>query len=92
MQALLDSGPDIGPQTMADASPWDTLPDVMGIEVPLLILAADSVLGSLVTPEAQTRMKTRPGTRFVRIPGGGHSLHRDVFDEYFVHIREFVGE
>ncbi len=90
LRALIDSGPEVSPQTMADAAPWDTWPNVLAIEVPLMVVAADLEVGSLVTAAVAAALRSRSGTQFVRMAGAGHSPHRDAFDEYFSHLLGFV--
>lgn len=91
VEALLACGPDVSDRTMADASPWDVWPDVLALEVPGLIVAADPELGSLVSKskgiEAET---TNSLLEFVLLEGAGHSMHRDVYDRFMPLVREFL--
>jgi pimeloyl-ACP methyl ester carboxylesterase len=89
--ALLQCGPEVSARTMADASPWDVWPAVLGTPVPLLLLAADPADGSLVSAASgAAAVAANPNIDFVLVDGAGHSMHRDAYDRYWPLIRGFL--
>ncbi len=91
VEALLQCGPEVSERTMADASPWNTWPAVLGMPVPLLLLAADPADGSLVSAEKGAEaVAANPNVEFVLVDGAGHSMHRDAYDRYWQLMRGFL--
>ena len=91
VEALLACGPDISERTMADGSPWDVWPDVLALEIPGLIVAADPELGALVSDtKGREAVATNTHLEFVLFDGAGHSMHRDAYDRFMPLVREFV--
>jgi pimeloyl-ACP methyl ester carboxylesterase len=89
VEALLASGPRITERTLTDATPWDVWPDVLAATVPTLIVAADPELGSLVSVEKEAEVG-RTAVQLERIPGAGHSIHRDAFDKFIDAVHRFL--
>lgn len=93
VEALLACGPEIADRVLRDAAPWDVWPWILAADNPMLIVGADTKVGSLVSEEREVEIAANPSaTRFVRIPGAGHSMHRDAFDRFFDLVREFTVE
>ena len=91
VEALLQCGPEVTDRTMADASPWDTWPAVLGMSVPLLLLAADPADGSLVSAAIGAEaVAANPNVEFVLLEGAAHSMHRDAYEKYWPLVRGFV--
>jgi len=91
VEALLACGPDVSNRTMADASPWDVWPDILALEIPGLIVAADPEEGALVSAaNGAEATASNPDLRFVLLPGAGHSMHRDAYDRFSLLVQEFV--
>ncbi|MDJ0664809.1 MAG: alpha/beta hydrolase [Acidimicrobiia bacterium] len=92
VEALLACGPHIIERTLGDASPWDIWPDILGSPVPTMIVAADAGVGSLVSAEKEQEVRATAGhLHFERIPGAGHSVHRDAFSEFVDLVEGFAG-
>ncbi len=90
VEALLACGPHIVDRTMADAAPWDLWPDIVRLMTPTLIAAADPVVGSLVSAEKAAEIDPNGSVRLIRVPGAGHSMHRDAFERFVALVRDFV--
>jgi pimeloyl-ACP methyl ester carboxylesterase len=91
VEALLACGPYVSDRTMADAAPWDVWPDVLALEKPGLIVAADPELGSLVSRDKGLQAEEmNDRLRVVLLEGAGHSMHRDAYDRFVPLVREFV--
>lgn len=91
VEALLACGPHVSDRTMTDAAPWDVWPDVLALQIPGLIVAADPELGSLVSKEKGVQAEaTNAHLRFVLLDGAAHSMHRDAYDRFMPLVREFV--
>jgi len=74
-------------QSRRDLSWRDTL-DV--IEVPVLLVAGDPRLGSIVDEGADRWLQGHPEIQFVRIAGAGHSVHRDAAAEFAAVVTDFL--
>ena len=91
VEALLACGPHIIERTLEDASPWDVWPAILGSPIPTMILAADAGLGSLISAEKEREVRAAAGhIHFERIPGAGHSVHRDALAEFMEMVAGFV--
>jgi N-formylmaleamate deformylase len=63
------------------------------IASPTLLLTADPERGAIVTPEvAREARELQPLVQVVRIPGAGHSIRREQFEQYLSAVREFLAE
>ncbi|MCP3994694.1 MAG: alpha/beta hydrolase [bacterium] len=93
LEALLACGPKVADRVMQDAAPWDVWSEIVLSAQPTLVIGADPMLGSLVSEDKAIEMRTHRGSvRFARIPGAGHSMHRDTFDQFIELVRGFVVE
>lgn len=91
VQALLQCGAEAPARTMEDASPWNLWPEILGIQVPTLLLAADPEQGSLVSAELGDAAQQRNDLiDFVLLEGAGHSMHRDSYDQFMALIHRLV--
>jgi len=91
VQSLLQCGVDGPRRTMEDASPWDLWPEVLALEVPALLIAADPDLGALVSPSMGAEaVETNELIRFELLEGTSHSMHRDGYERFMNLIEDFV--
>jgi pimeloyl-ACP methyl ester carboxylesterase len=91
VQALLQCGIEGPVRTMEDASPWDVWADILALEVPTLLLAADPELGALVSPDMGAEaIRKNTQVEFQVVTGGSHSMHRDSYHQYMSLVRDFV--
>ncbi|MEA2002453.1 MAG: alpha/beta hydrolase [Actinomycetota bacterium] len=91
VESLLQCGVEGPRRTMEDASPWDVWPDVLGLRIPTLLIAADPVRGSLVS--AEKGAEAAGGNEFIEfvlLEGASHSMHRDAYGRFFTLVRDFV--
>ncbi len=91
VEALLQCGVEGPIRTMEDAAPWDVWPEVLGLQVPTLLLAAAPEQGALVSAEmgVEATQKNR-FIDFVLVAGAGHSMHRDSYDQFMAIVQNFV--
>ena len=74
-----------------DAS--DRLAGLGSIRTPVLLVHGDLDAGGMVVPTDAARFaELVPQARVVRIPGGGHSLHRDATDAFLTAVLPFLLE
>ncbi len=91
VESLLQCGIEGPKRTMEDASPWDVWPDVLGLGIPTLLIAADPTRGSLVPASKGAEATSNNDLiEFVLLEGASHSMHRDAYDRFFSVVREFV--
>ena len=70
--------------------PWTR--EAASIQCPVLFITGDAELGALADPSAAEELVRRLSrARLVKIPGAGHSVHRDRYDEFMQAVREFLG-
>lgn len=69
----------------SDSPAYDLLD---GLSCPVLVIAGEVARGSIVSEEAAGVR----ASRFVRIPGVGHSVRREARDRFLVELAAFVGE
>ncbi len=74
-------------QSRRDRSWRDTLD---AIDVPVLLVAGDPRLGSIVDEGAGRWLQGKPEIQFVRIAGAGHSVHRDAAVEFAAVVGDFL--
>lgn len=89
VEALLACGPRVSERTMQDAAPWDLWPAILALDLPVLIVAADPELGTVVSPEKAAQTADTRQVRVVRLGGAGHSMHRDAFDRFVDLVLDF---
>jgi pimeloyl-ACP methyl ester carboxylesterase len=69
----------------------DTLEGLERITVPVLFIHGDPETGSMVHPADLAALPDRlPSVRTVRIPGGGHSMHRNRVEEWVEIVKGFM--
>lgn len=74
------------------AQKWNLIPVLDDVTVTTLLLAADPQLGSLTTQAVGERAAaTNALVRFETIYGGGHSMHRDAWDDFWGVLSDFTG-
>ncbi|MBN1977834.1 MAG: alpha/beta hydrolase [Anaerolineae bacterium] len=70
--------------------PWQDL--ARKFACPVLLITGDPDLGAIVSPEvAREAAGLNPRLRVAHIPGAGHSIRREQFEEYVKVVREFLG-
>ena len=68
------------------------LDTLAAIDIPTLLLMGDLEAGSMTVPEDAERLAgIVPNMRIHRIPGAGHSSHRDWSDEFLAAVTGFFG-
>jgi pimeloyl-ACP methyl ester carboxylesterase len=88
-EALRQSGPEVVHRTLEE--PWNYWDALAGLTVPTLLIGADPERGALVGPVLGSAAEQANGNiRFVTIPGGSHSMHRDEYDAFWAVVREFA--
>jgi len=71
----------------------DRLRELEGIRSPLLLIHGDIESGGMVHPEDLAELPRRvPQARIIRIPGGGHTLHRSQRDAFLAAVLPFLRE
>ncbi len=71
--------------------PSDRIPPLRVIRSPVLLIHGDRDAGSMVVPEDADRFAdTVPQSHVVRIPGAGHSIHRDFPDAFLAAVVPFL--
>ena len=63
---------------------------VLAIRVPVLLVAGEPHLGSVVDEAAGRWLSEQPNIEFVRIEGAGHSVHRDAAVEFAAVVGRFL--
>jgi N-formylmaleamate deformylase len=63
------------------------------VTAPTLLVTADALRGSIVTPEAAAEaVRILPDLRVVRIAGAGHNIRRDAFEPFMTAVRAFLDD
>ncbi len=62
------------------------------IQVPVLLVAGEPRLGSIVDEAAGRWLDEKPNIEFVRIAGTGHSVHRDAASQFAAVVGEFLDD
>ncbi len=71
----------------------DRVASLAGIRSPLLLVHGDSTAGGMVHPEDVARFAaTVAGARVARVPGAGHSVHRDYPEAFLAVVVPFLAE
>lgn len=72
-------------------APVDRIAPLSVIVSPVLLIHGDRDTGSMVMPEDVSRFAhTVPQSQVVRIPGAGHSIHRDFPDAFLAAVLPFL--
>ena len=76
---------------VANAAPWREV--ISRIECPILLITGDPELGAIVTPEAaQEAAQLWQHGEVVHIPGAGHNIRRDRYDEMMAAVKAFLNK
>jgi pimeloyl-ACP methyl ester carboxylesterase len=76
---------------VTDGSPIDWLEPLSSVQIPILLIHGDQDQGSLVDPADIVRFCSLvPNGSTARVPGAGHSLHRDQTAEFMSHVERFL--
>lgn len=71
--------------------PWDLLDDVPALRAPVLVLAGDPGVHTLLPPAlAAAVLRASPRVRYTVVAGAGHSPHRDRADTTIAVLREWA--
>ena len=71
----------------------DRLAEIEAIQSPALLVHGDLESGGMVVPaDANAFVRRLPNARALRIPGGGHTLHREHRDEFLAATLPFLRE
>ncbi len=71
--------------------PGDRISPLKVVRSPVLLIHGDRSTGSMVLPEDAARFsQTVPQSKVVRIPGAGHSIHRDFPDAFLAAVLPFL--
>lgn len=90
-EALRQSGPEVVLRTIRDGPGWNHWDDMIGLEIPVLLIGADPEMGALVPPwVGEAAAAANPNLRFEVIVNGSHSMHRDRYDDYWALVAEFA--
>lgn len=90
-EALRQSGPEAVRRTVADNEEWNVIDAALALAVPTLLVGADPANGAIVPPAlGESLAASNPAVRFVWIPKGSHSIHRDEFDAFMDTVEAFV--
>ena len=64
---------------------------IVRIEAPTLVIYADEELGGIVTHDSARKAATlNSRVTLAHIPGAGHSIRRQQFDQYITAVRNFL--
>lgn len=93
LEALSQSGPEVIRGTITDNPGYNLVADVVGIQVPTLVLGGDPEFLPLVPPVlGESLAGMNPNVEFHMIPGGSHSMHRDEFEALMSHLLRFLSD
>jgi pimeloyl-ACP methyl ester carboxylesterase len=83
--------PDAVKQVIANPFKWHEA--LKNMVLPVLLITGDVERGGIVTPETAREVSSlvRNG-KTVHIPGAGHSIRRDRFEEYLEAVRKFLAQ
>ncbi|PPG37798.1 alpha/beta fold hydrolase [Rathayibacter rathayi] len=77
--------------TIDDNDPWDLLADLPGLRPPVLVLAGDPQVDTMLPPAlAALVLRANPRIRYAVVVGAGHSPHRDRPAETLAMLREWA--
>jgi pimeloyl-ACP methyl ester carboxylesterase len=90
-EALEASSPEVVRRTVLENQPWDLAPTAMGLDRPMLLIAADPDEGGLVAPELGDRIAAaNPYVTFRVLAGAGHSMHRDSYAGFWQAVHGYL--
>jgi pimeloyl-ACP methyl ester carboxylesterase len=90
-EALRQSGPDVVLRTIRDGPAWNYWDEMLGLEIPVLLIGADPAMGALVQPSVgEAAAAANPNLRFEVVEHGSHSMHRDRYEDYWALVGEFA--
>lgn len=93
LEALGQSGPEVIKATITDNPGFNLVADVVGIQVPTLLIGGDPQLLPLVPPIlGESLAGMNPNIEFHTISGGSHSMHRDEYDALMGHLLRFLAD
>ncbi len=93
LEALSQSGPEVIKGTITDNPGYNLVADVVGIQIPTLVLGGDPDLLPLVPPVlGESLAGMNPNVEFHMIPNGSHSMHRDEFEALMGHLLRFLAD
>lgn len=76
---------------LAAADGRDRIAPLAAIRCPVLLVHGDPETGGMVAPaDADRLVATLPDVRLVRIPGGGHDLHRERTEAFLAAVVPFL--
>ncbi|PPF32172.1 alpha/beta hydrolase [Rathayibacter sp. AY1A3] len=91
LAAVRDADPSAVAATIDDNDPWDLLADLPGLRPPVLVLAGDPQVETLLPPSlAALVLRANPRIRYAVVAGAGHSPHRDRPEETLAMLREWA--
>lgn len=92
-EALKATSPDVVRRTALENQPWDLVPTTMGLDIPMLLIAADPTQGGFVPPELGERIAAAsPRVSFRALAGAGHSMHRDSYEDFWQAVHNYLSE
>jgi len=68
--------------------PWRDI--IAKITCPTLLVTADPALGAIVTPEVAAQAAANPKIKVAHIPGAGHNIRRENFDQFMQVVTVFL--
>jgi N-formylmaleamate deformylase len=72
-----------------EGPPWQEVAE--RITVPALLLTGDLELGAIVSPAvADEALRLMPNAQVAHMPGAGHCIHRDKFEETMAAVQAFL--
>jgi N-formylmaleamate deformylase len=81
--------PEVALWMTAERKPWREITRL--ISCPVLCITADPELGAIITPEvAEEMVQINRKITIAHIPGAGHSIRRDQYDQYLALIKDFL--
>lgn len=71
----------------------DRLAEIEGVQSPTLLIHGDLATGGMVVPaDADAFARRLPNARAIRVPGAGHTLHRERREEFLAAALPFLSE
>jgi pimeloyl-ACP methyl ester carboxylesterase len=81
--------PDAAKSVGAGKTSWRQL--LAAINCPVLLVTGDPALGGIINQEtASEAMRILPNGNHVHIPGAGHNIRRDQYQQYASNVRGFL--
>jgi pimeloyl-ACP methyl ester carboxylesterase len=89
IHAAVHGSPDAVRAIFSENTAWDLRPAFASLEVPALLVRAETDLGGIVNAETVTTAEAA-GVKVVTVPGADHSIHRSRFDEFMALAEKFL--